>query len=309
MGWINREPPEPALPSDLNQVLVDLRQKGSRCPKPEVLQAAQADVLPDQVREDVAKHLESCATCKSLLAALEVLDGEQPSRLAQQRIWRKIEAQIGAVQPSRKGGRLFTGWASFWLRPVPLAAAASAILLLAGSVFWVRNQKQPGNEVAQNHPVLQQATPPASVLKLEKAPIVLPASAVLVWRGQQDSTAQQASALKQALKPYETDNYREAARRLERVRKQYPQMAPAAFYLGICQLFLNQNEDAMASLKDAKNLAKPPLQDDVSWYLALAEHRLGKDDLASPLLGNLCKAGGKDSARACAGAEELGARH
>jgi hypothetical protein len=86
-------------------------------------------------------------------------------------------------------------------------------------------------------------------------------------------------------------------------------MAEAPFYLGVSQLFLNQNEDAAKSLKDAVNLASRPLADEATWYLALALDRTGRTDLASSLLEPLCHAGGKNSSRACAGIKELQAPH
>jgi TolA-binding protein len=308
MGWMNREPAEPGLPSNLSEALGGLRANRQVCPRPELLQAAQADVLPAQQREDIIKHLESCPTCKSLLADLEVLDDAAIEKVAQQRIWKRIQSGIAAEEPELKAGDTVTGWWNSWLRPMPLAAMAAIILIVVG-VLFVRDRQSRVNQAAQNRPVEQLPTPAASVLQLEKAPVVLPASAVIVWRGQQDAATRQADALKQALAPYETDNFVEAARRLERLRKQYPRMAEAPFYLGVTQLFLNQNEDAAKSLTDTLHLAQPPLAADATWYLALANHRLGKEDLASGFLGTLCKAGGKDATRACAGVKELETRH
>ena len=85
-------------------------------------------------------------------------------------------------------------------------------------------------------------------------------------------------------------------------------MAQAPFYLGVCLLFLGQNEEAARYLKDSANIADSSFAPDASGYLALANHRLGKDDLASSLLDQLCQAGGQKSGRACQGAKELGVR-
>jgi tetratricopeptide (TPR) repeat protein len=146
-------------------------------------------------------------------------------------------------------------------------------------------------------------------LRLEKPPIILPAASVIVWRGQKDASSEQNKELKQALAPYEADNYAEAAQRLDRIRQKYPRMAEAPFYLGVSQLFLNQNEDATKSLKDAVNLAGQPLADEANWYLALALYRSGRGEAASSVLAPLCHAGGKNSARACQGIKELQERH
>lgn len=315
MGWMNREPAEPGLPSDLRKALDALRAKLPQCPKPEMLQAAQSDVLPAHQREDINKHLESCPTCKALLADLEAIDNTPLDRAGQTRIWKKVQAaiateiatQIATEAPAVKFEKASAPRWSFWFRPASLAAMTAALTLVAVGVLWVRTRQQPpGNEAAQNRPVVQLPTP-ASVLQLEKAPVVLPASAAIVWRGQGDAAVKQGKDLKQALAPYESGDYAEAARRLDRLRKQYPRMAQAPFYLGVSQLFLNQNEQAARSLKAAA-IGGSPLADDATWYLALANHRLGKDDVASSTLETLCKAGGKNSNRACAGVKELASR-
>jgi tetratricopeptide (TPR) repeat protein len=309
MGWMNREPAEPGLPSNLSEALRGLRANRQRCPKPELLQAAQADVLPPQQREEVIKHLESCPACKSLLADLEMLDDTRIAKGVQQRIWKRLQSEIAAEERPLEAGRIFAGLSNFWSRSLPLAAIAAALILAVVGVLLVRDRQQTVHQIAQNRPLEHLPTPASSVLQLEKAPVVLPASAAIVWRGQQDPATLKANALKLALAPYETDNYAEAAKRLDRLRKRYPRMAEAPFYLGVCHLFLGQNEEAARNLKDTVDLAQPPLVTDATWYLALADHRLDQDDLASGLLGNLCKGGGKDSARACAGAKELEARH
>jgi len=138
---------------------------------------------------------------------------------------------------------------------------------------------------------------------------VLPASTAILWRGQEDAAARRTKDLNQALIPYEAGNYTEAARRLDLVRKRYPRLAEAPFYLGVSQLFLKQNDDAAKSLKDAVNLADQPLADEATWYLALALYRTGRTHPASSLLEPLCRAGGKNSGSACAGIKELEARH
>jgi TolA-binding protein len=150
----------------------------------------------------------------------------------------------------------------------------------------------------------------ASVFSLERAPVVLPsAQPALVWRGQQDTSAKQIKDLQQALVPYDSGDYAGAARLLELLRKKYPRMAQAPFYLGVCQLFLGQNDAAVRSLQDAQDLAGPSLADQTTWYLALANVKTGKIDKAKSLLTERCSAEGKDSARACAGVKELEGQH
>jgi len=184
--------------------------------------------------------------------------------------------------------------------------ACVAIVMIV-SVLLVRDHQPATAPIAQSNPAAIAQQP--SVFKLEKAPIILPASAALVWRGQEDTSARRANDLKKALLPYQSGNYEEAVKRLDGLRKKYASMAEAPFYQGVSQLFLNQNNNAAVALSDAVRLGKPPLLAQARWYLALADYRTGKVDQARGLLQPQCQGGGKDSPRACAGAKELAGRN
>ena len=300
MGWMKRDPIELGFSSDLGRVLGGLRAKVLGCPKPELLQAARADVLPSDQANEINRHLEKCSVCKALLADLEALDGLELGRAGRQRIWNQIRAGMPeqAAEAARFG----------WMRPLPLAGAFAALILLVTGMVLMRNRQAPTAITVETHPPASVSTEP-SVFRLEKAPVILPASAAILWRGQEDASAQPANDLKRALAPYESGDYTEAAGRLVALRKKYPRMAEASFYLGVCQLFLTQDEQATKTLRDAVKLASPPLKNQATWYLALADYRIGKPDLASGLLNQLCQAGGTDSGRACAGIKELERRH
>jgi TolA-binding protein len=152
-------------------------------------------------------------------------------------------------------------------------------------------------------PRAPEAAPPSDAFRLEKAPVLLPASAVVLFRGADGDSL--GNDLQQALAPYRSDHYEEAALAFERLAREYPQSTEASFYLGICRLFLNANEEAAGELEKAQRVAKPPLADQASWYLALAYHRLGRDGDALPLLNGLCRGAGKDADRACLGLRAL----
>jgi tetratricopeptide (TPR) repeat protein len=127
----------------------------------------------------------------------------------------------------------------------------------------------------------------------------------MVWRGEANPQSAQVKQLEEALAPYRADDYAGAEKRLENVASRYPGLAEARFYLGVCQLFLNRNQEAVESLKTAGTLAKKPFQGDAGWYLAIAYHRSGRDSEARQLLEKLCRAGGTNAARACAALAEL----
>ena len=297
MGLKKRDPVEPELSSELDTALSELRARVHGCPPPDLLQAAQADVLPDEQAKEVKQHAERCSLCKSLLADLESLDEVELDKAGRQRIWAQIKDGMPA---ETKAPRAY--W--WWLRPLPMAGAVATLAVLIFGVVLVRDRQRPETPTAENHPPAAVGALP-SAFQLEKAPIVLPASAAIVWRGREDLAAKQARELKQALVPYAANNYAEATRRLRALHKKYPRMAEASYYLGISQLFLNDNEQAARSLNDAVKLAQPSLSEQAKWYLALADYRTGKPNLANGLLEPLCSAGGNDSARACAAVKEL----
>ena len=302
MSWTHREPEELELSTELTTALGTLRTNATACPKPELLQAARSQVLPAEAAKEVNQHLESCRLCQSVVADLEALDGPDLNAAGRKRIWKRIQQEI----PDAGTEARVRSWWNLWLRPVPVAAMGFAVLALVVGLRVLREGRTPATTTAQNE--TSTAPPTPSALRLEKAPIILPASTVVVWRGQQDASIKQNKELTQALAPYEADNYAEAAQRLDRLRKKHPRLAEASFYLGVSQLFLNQNEDATKSLKDAVNLADQPLADEATWYLALALCRTGRSELAGSLLDQLCHGGGKNSARACLGIKELQAR-
>jgi tetratricopeptide (TPR) repeat protein len=303
VSWTHREPDELELSTELATALGKLRTNATACPKPEVLQAALYQVLPSEAAKEVNQHLEGCRLCQTVVADLEALDSGDLDSAARQRIWKRIQPE---VQNTATDKPVRSRW-NLWLRPLPLAAGALAVLALVVGLGVLRDRRQPAPTTAQNQ--IPVAPPTPNALRLEKPPIILPAASVIVWRGEKDDSIQRNKELKQALAPYEVDNYAEAAHRLDRLRKKHPRLAEAPFYLGVSQLFLNQNEDATKSLKDAVNLADQPLADEATWYLALALSRTGRNELASSLLEQLCHGGGKDSGRACLGIKELQARH
>lgn len=299
MGWMTRDPAEPELSSDLDRALKGLGAKLQGCPSPDLLQASQAGVLPLEKAQEIDQHLQRCSVCRSLLADLAELDAAGPDRAEKQRIWASIQSRLSDGVGIKK--------ARWWWRPLPVASALACVAtVMIVAVLLVRDHQPAAVPVAQSHPAAIAQQP--SVFKLEKAPIILPASAALVWRGQEDGSARPANDLKKALFPYQSGNYQEAVKRLDGLRKKYPSMAEAPFYQGVSQLFLNQNDKAAVALNDAVKLGKPPLLTQARWYLAVADYRTGKIEQAKDLLQPECRAGSKDSPRACQAVKELEVR-
>ena len=312
MDVTNWEPDGPDFPSDLRAAIAGFGIRFPHCPKPAVLQAAQSDVLPPEVRDNVREHLRACAACTALVQDLSELDEAPLAAKEQEKIWGRIRAGIAAEESALKPAAPRSGWWTLLFRPLPVAILAAAVILvvIGGRLpYWQKSRQQPTAVVSQaRQPEARQrqSLPPvSSVLRLDKPPVMLPVSAVLIWRGEADAGNARDKDLRTALAPYEADQYAEAAQRLENLTKKYPRLGEAHFYLGVCQLFLEHNDDAAASLNTARNLVQPALGDDADWYLALAYHRTGRNGEASPLLEKLCHATGKNSDKACAGLKEL----
>jgi tetratricopeptide (TPR) repeat protein len=274
------------------------------CSEPALVQAARAGVLPAPVRDRLNEHVAHCAACASLGSDLSTLDEAQIGASGQERIWGRIRCGIAAEEIGAPAKAPRAVWWKFLLRPMPLSMAVAALLVVVGVRFVVQPQP-PAAVVSQTRQPEAPTPPPAGVLRLEKPPVMLPAAAVLLWRGASDAGNAPRQELRDALVPYEADRYAEAAEGLEGLAKKYPALAEAHFYLGVCRLFLDRNADAVTSLTAAHRLARPPLADDAAWYLALAYHRGGRDGDARPLLEKLCTATGKNAAKACAGIREL----
>jgi hypothetical protein len=95
---------------------------------------------------------------------------------------------------------------------------------------------------------------------------------------------------------------------LAALSKKFAEAAEPSYYLGVCQLFLNQNDAAVESLEDARRKSGDTLRDDISWYLALALQRSGKTTDAEKELDQLCQSHGEYKDRACKASSELAGR-
>jgi hypothetical protein len=157
-------------------------------------------------------------------------------------------------------------------------------------------------------PAAPLATPASSALALTKAAIKIPAAAVLTFRSNAGGAKTYLTDLAAALEPYRKDHYLDAAHALAALSRKYPDAAEPAYYEGVCQLFLNQNEAAIESLESARRYASKTLSDDVSWYLAVGFEQAGRPVDARREAEALCMRAGEYQARACAAADQLKAR-
>jgi TolA-binding protein len=134
----------------------------------------------------------------------------------------------------------------------------------------------------------------------------LQAGSALLWRGK-PRTAQEkyASELTAALAFYRDDKYAEAAQQFARIVKTYPRGVEAQLYLGISQLYLQQNTEAVPALVAAQELGPEQFRDDATWYLALAYQRAGDTAAVLRELQKLCSDKSNYRGQACEGMKQL----
>lgn len=285
-------PEELEFRKQLDPALSSLRSSIGQCPDPDLLVAAESG-MPVESAECVRRHLAACPICQQLLQDLKgyefLLSEEEDQR---------IRGKLPQISPR----------ASFW-KPIPIAIAAALLLGLAGLwTFWPSTTPKgipATSQTAQSSPIDKTPSNPSPVLKLEKAPVKVPAAAVLLYRNGGSADKAYLQDFAAALEPYRADNYAESAVRLQALSTRYPKSAEAFFYLGVSQLFLNQEAKALDSLKAAKPLADESLQDDVSWYLAVALERSGEPQEARNEVDHLCSRAGDYKEEACRAVVEM----
>jgi tetratricopeptide (TPR) repeat protein len=280
-----------------------IRANHPECPKPEILLASGAGVLDEETAKRVGIHLEKCGFCQILLR--DLADGELlAARADEERRVRErvLRASKAAAKAESAGGGLLTVW---FRRALPVAALACVVLAV---VIWVHFH-QPIVPISAPATVTVQPAKPAvpSVLQWEKLPIKLQASSVLVLRGKPRTAQEKYSReLTAALAYYRDDNFEEAVQQLAKVAKDFPRGAEAQLYLGISQLKLEQNPEAIAPLVAAQQLGPEENKDDATWYLALAYMRAGDQAHAVAELQKLCGHANTYSERACASVQSAG---
>lgn len=298
-------PEERELLEEFGTSFEALRAKHADCPKPELLLASQAGVLEGEAAGNVVAHLEKCGFCRILLRDLsdEELTAARPEE--ERRVRERV---LKATRASAKAETADRGLLAVWFSK-GLLVAALAVVALALAV-WVRLHR-PAAPVSTPAIVAVQPAQPAapSVLQWEKLPIKLQASSVLVWRGKPRTTQEKyTTELTAALAYYRDDNYGQAAQQLAKVVQAFPDGVEALLYLGISQLSLQQNAQAIPSLARAQQLGSEAFREDATWYLALAYKRTGDPLHAAAELQKLCSRKGVYQQRACAGIEELPVR-
>lgn len=265
------------------------------CPPPDLLRAAQCEALPEEMSEPVNAHVRGCAACRQLQADFESCGTPELSPPEIQKLYARIQADAG--QEKARAARAGRG---FLWRPAVALAAIALFAFVLWQAGWFTS-KTP--EIA----VVPAPNPVATALVLEKPPVRVPAAA-LVWRGSGGSGQQLMKDLGSAFDSYRADDYIAAEKKFSLLSTQHPQSVEAAFYLGVCRLFLKQTAGAIAALESAQHLADDSFRAEVEWYLGLAYQRAGESEKARNVFSRLCDSQSNYSPRACAAVRELAQR-
>lgn len=296
-------PDEKEFLAELGTSFESLAGRHADCPKPELLLASQAGVLDQETSQRVAAHLEKCGFCRILArdltdAELSTARPEEESRVRE----RVLDAVESSAKADKPGGRLRKAW--IWKATLVVASAALAAVAVMRVVDFQHRGRVSPLPTAAVQP--EPTKPAASVFQWQKLPIKLQASTVLVLRGApRTSQEKYASALTSALAFYRDDKFPEAAERLSKVAHAFPNGVEGQLYLGISQLRLQQNAEAIVPLRVAQKLGPQQFRENATWFLALAYERVGKPEASAAELQKLC--GGKSdlAARACDGLKQL----
>ncbi len=293
MNKLDFNPDELEFRREMEAALAQVRSAAGPCPDPDRLMAVVSGV-PMESADAIREHIALCPVCEQLSRDLAAYEFPGASAAEDRRIrarWRRSVVSGGAA----------TLWNWFW-RPAPIAAVFAILTIV--TVFAIRKPLivQPSREIAVVHPT---PAPVAYALVLQKAVIKVSPDSVLAYRGDAQDGQAFLKDLAGALEPYRGDNYAEAARRLEALASKYPFAAAPAYYLGVSQLFLNQNDAAVESLLTAQRHPDDTLRDDISWYLAVAYERAGRIADARREAESLCGKSGDYQHRACSARDQL----
>lgn len=259
------------------------------CPPLALLRAWQQQVLPIDLASDVALHVESCTLCPTLLHDLEHLAPFTISSTERTRIRRKLPL------PTPPGRLAEWRWYAI--------AAAVIALVIAGAFLAVHETEHP--EEAHTIPLLfftqpvqphtgepsgatPLTSPNNSSLIAKLAPPENLTSSAVKHRDQTDALEPSPQQLGPAFDAYIHSNYSLAIQRFSQLAKQFPRSGTPFLYLGVTQLLMNENTDALFNLTRAEQFVSPDQKDTATWYRAIAARRANAAN-ASQLLHSICE--------------------
>ena len=260
------------------------------CPPLALLRAWRQQVLPADLANDVASHVESCALCPTLLNDLEQVVQSAITFAERSRIRRKLPL---VALPAR-----VAGWRWY------AVASAVVALVASGAMLAVRETQHPEEaahirpplffaQPAQAHvsetPARTSAAPPVDGSQIAKLdPPAHLASSPTPRDGASAAPEPTPQQLAPAFDAYVRSDYSLATERFSQLAKQFPRAGIPFLYLGVTQLLINDNARALFNLTRAEQFVSPDQKDIASWYRAIAALRTGAAN-ANQLLHSVCE--------------------
>jgi hypothetical protein len=257
----------------------------------DVLRAARADALPEELQKKAGERLTSSAWARTLVDGADQAEPTLDAASAD-RILARIDNGSNAESTSRRPMRT---WA--------LALGSLAAVLAIAVVFW-RHSSTTTTVAPQPvaTAVTQPPSPPVFALELTKPDVKLTPAALLL-RG--EGSGRFVDDIAPGVSAFRAGDFDTAARVFETLGARYPKSVEVPFYLGVSRLFLNDGPAAVRSLESARALNDESFEDDVTWYLAVAYERAGDRAKAGELVDGLCREKSASASRACAAATKL----
>jgi hypothetical protein len=281
----------------LEDELLALRERHASDPPLDRLRAASADALPADLQASTSAHLVESRWSRALVEGANTGSGDL-SVDDEARLFERIRRDAGLA----RAPRLFRPrvWAP--LLAVAAMAAIAVVIVERSQPTAVAPAARGASGTAA--PTAAAATATRFLLPLDKPDVKLSPRA-LTYRGDADGR-DFAAQLKPALDAYRAGDYARADQGFTALASRYPQAVEVFFYQGVARLFLNDVAGADVSLSAADRLADASFAQDVSWYRAIVDERLGRLADARGRLTSLCAQANQPRQRAaCEAADRL----
>jgi TolA-binding protein len=278
---------------EFREELDELRDRHKADPPFEILRAARAGVLPEELQKAVNRHLELNAWSRAVIDGAETSEpllGQQTCVDLLARIQQVISKDEQRHSPPFKLVR-------------PALAAAAVLMMAAFLLLWRLGFRPISTNIPHAAPIsatLSAAPAPVSPspvfrLDLEKPGIKFNVAG-LTFRG---SSTNFLKDIAPAIEAYREGRYTQADRSFAALIPRYPKSTEVYFYMGVSRLLTSDASGAIQAFEAARKLDDALFASDVSWYLAIALERANHLEAARAELESLCIGKSPYAARAC----------
>ncbi len=186
-------------------------------------------------RNKIQQHLEKCSLCEDAFDGVKIYPDKEQIKSKMLDLNESFQKRLAAKKPKRLDRTIY----------YPLAAAAAVVMIIIGIYFLIFLQS-PNDQL-----FTQYFEPYPNTIPLYRSDrVVLP--------------------LQHAMVEYEIENYSEALSRLKTMISKDPNNVTAHFYAGICELKMNNTDQAIGHFQTVKSTSSSDFIEPANWYLALA---------------------------------------